>query len=183
MLTKKWDDLGWWSWGGLMGLKKEWMGGLAVRWHSILFVFSCIQTKPWVHITVSEENFVFHNPSCDLMIYHVSHLNSFLIVTIYFFFFKSFSGCVLWNSNGCYVLFCVPVPFLSKSSVFSDSILNPSPSQINYLALGLVWDGGGGREVFRLLSKSQSSFLGPCWAQLHGDHCLWWQCLACWLYC
>ena len=70
------------------------------------------------------------------------------------------------------------MPFLSKSSVFSDSILNPSPSQINYLALGLVWDGGGGSEDFRLLSKSQSSFLGPCWAQLHGDRCLWGQCLA-----
>lgn len=70
------------------------------------------------------------------------------------------------------------MPFLSKSSVFSDSILNPSPSQINYLALGLVWDGAGGSEDFRLLSKSQSSFLGPCWAQLHGDRCLWGQCLA-----
>ena len=87
MLTKTWDDLGWWSCGGLTGLKKEWMGGLAVRWHSILFVFSCIQTKTWVHITVSEEKFVFHNPSCDLMIYHVSHLNSFPIFKIYFFFF------------------------------------------------------------------------------------------------
>ena len=68
------------------------MGGLAVRWHSILFVFSCIQTKTWVHITVSEEKFVFHNPSCDLMIYHVSHLNSFPIVTIYFFFFFFFKA-------------------------------------------------------------------------------------------
>ena len=35
---------------------------------------------------------MFHNPSCDLMIYHVSHLNSFLIVTIYFFFFKASQG-------------------------------------------------------------------------------------------
>lgn len=177
MLTKKWDDLGWWSWGGLDGSgRRSGMGGLAVRWHSILFVFSCIQTKPWVHITVSEEKICvsqsklwFDDISCFTSGTH------FWSLQYTFFFFKAFRVCFVKLQWLLCLVLCTSALLGVKAQFF----------QIPFLTLLLpkltTWPLGWSEMVgvvgsLQIAIQVPEFFLGPCWAQLHGDHCSWWQC-------
>ena len=62
---------------------------------------------------------MFHNPSCDLMIYHVSHLNSFPIVKIYFFFFfKASQGVFCGTPMGGVSCFVYQRPSWVKAQFF-----------------------------------------------------------------
>lgn len=68
------------------------------------------------------------------------------------------------------VLFCVPETFLSKCWVFQISSIALFLSKVTTWPLGqsevCLWWLGGNRGGFISAWKSQSCFLGPCWAPL-----------------